>query len=212
MSIPTELTPDTSAEACATPSHLRHKIDPTHSFSEHRAAGLVAALASAAAFGASGPFVKPLLDAGWSPTAAVAVRAAVRRAPSPPARTGGGGLAAPGVATAWRRIVTFGLVAVGGTQLCYFAAIQRLPVGVALLIEYLGPVLLVGFVWLRPASDRRASRSWVRPSPPVGCSWCSISPAPPGSTRSASRGRRWRRSASPATSHCRRNRSSRCRR
>ena len=42
------------------------------------------------------------------------------------------------------RIVAFGVVAVAGTQLCYFAAVERLPVGIALLIEYLGPVLLVG--------------------------------------------------------------------
>ena len=133
---------------CETPSTAR-------SFSEHRAAGMLAALASAAAFGASGPFVKPLLDAGWSPAAAVAVRAAAAGVVLLPL-----GLAAVGwrlgvITEAWRRIVVFGLIAVGGTQLCYFAAVEHLPVGIALLIEYLGPVLLVGFTWIT---------SGVRPS------------------------------------------------
>jgi drug/metabolite transporter (DMT)-like permease len=38
---------------------------------------------------------------------------------------------------------------VAGCQLFYFNALQRIPVGVALLLEYLGSVLVVGWVWLR---------------------------------------------------------------
>jgi drug/metabolite transporter (DMT)-like permease len=115
----------------------------------HRATGLLLALAAAAAFGTSGPFVKPLLDAGWSPVAAVAVRA------------GGGGLVLllPALwslrgrfrllLSAWRLVLLYGLVAVVGTQVFYFAAIQRLPVGIALLIEYTAPILLVLLAWGR---------------------------------------------------------------
>ena len=125
------------------------------SISEHRAAGMVAALASAAAFGASGPFVKPLLDAGWSPAAAVAVRAATAGVVLLPFGLSAVGWRLGVILAAWRRIMVFGLVAVGGTQLCYFAAVEHLPVGIALLIEYLGPVLLVGFTWIT---------SGVRPS------------------------------------------------
>jgi drug/metabolite transporter (DMT)-like permease len=33
--------------------------------------------------------------------------------------------------------------------LCYFNAVARIPVGVALLLEYLGVVLVVGWLWLR---------------------------------------------------------------
>jgi len=44
---------------------------------------------------------------------------------------------------AWPRLVAFGIVGVAGAQLCYFAAVERLPVGIAILIEFLGPVLLV---------------------------------------------------------------------
>jgi drug/metabolite transporter (DMT)-like permease len=46
-------------------------------------------------------------------------------------------------------VVVFGLVAVAGCQLFYFNAISRIPVGVALLLEYLGAVLVVGWLWLR---------------------------------------------------------------
>jgi drug/metabolite transporter (DMT)-like permease len=46
-------------------------------------------------------------------------------------------------------VAAFGLIAVAGCQLFYFNAIQRLPVGVALLLEYLGVLLVVGWLWLR---------------------------------------------------------------
>jgi drug/metabolite transporter (DMT)-like permease len=113
---------------------------------------LAVAVASAAAFGLSGPFVKPLLEAGWSPAAAVAVRAgtgglvllpvaiaALRRRTSAPD--------AQARRSAWRLAVAFGVIAVAAMQLCFFSAVERLPVGVALLIEYLGPVLLVAWTW-----------------------------------------------------------------
>ncbi|GAB3032998.1 EamA family transporter [Parafrigoribacterium mesophilum] len=114
-----------------------------------RPSTLVLAVASAAAFGTSGPFVKPLLEAGWSPASAVAVRAGF----------GGVVLLIPALIalagrfrmllSRWRLIVTYGIVAVVGSQVFYFAAIERLPVGVALLIEYTAPVLLVLLAWAR---------------------------------------------------------------
>lgn len=116
---------------------------------EHPATGLVIALASAAAFGGSGPFVKPLLEAGWSPAAAVAVRAGAAGLVLLPLALAAVGWRAARLTAAWRQVAAFGVVAVAGTQLCYFAAIERLPVGVALLIEYLGPVLLVLYTWGR---------------------------------------------------------------
>jgi len=45
--------------------------------------------------------------------------------------------------------VAYGLIAVAGCQVCYFNAVQHLSVGVALLLEYLGTVLVVGWMWLR---------------------------------------------------------------
>ena len=46
-------------------------------------------------------------------------------------------------------MATYGLVAVAGCQLFYFNAIARIPVGVVLMLEYLGAVLVVGWLWGR---------------------------------------------------------------
>ncbi|MGY5190424.1 UNVERIFIED_CONTAM: EamA family transporter, partial [Bacillus amyloliquefaciens DSM 7 = ATCC 23350] len=43
---------------------------------DHFRVGLMLAVGSAVAFGASGPFAKSLMAAGWSPTAAVVARLA----------------------------------------------------------------------------------------------------------------------------------------
>lgn len=111
--------------------------------------GLVLALAAAAAFGLGGPFVKPLLEAGWTPAAAVLWRA------------GGAALilavpAALSLRGRWhvlRRnlgtIGLYGVFAVIAVQLCFYSAIEHMSVGVALLIEYLAPVFLVLFAWAR---------------------------------------------------------------
>jgi drug/metabolite transporter (DMT)-like permease len=113
------------------------------------ASGILLGVVSALAFGASGPFVKTLLDAGWSPGSAVFLRtlgAAIVLAPA-------GLWAVRGrmrlVRREWRLVVGFGLIAVAGAQLCYFAAVSRMPVGISLLIEYLAPVLLVLAAWAR---------------------------------------------------------------
>ena len=47
------------------------------------------------------------------------------------------------------RVAVYGLLAVAGCELFYFNALQRIPVGVALLLEYLGAVLVVLWAWLR---------------------------------------------------------------
>lgn len=123
-----------------------------------RTTGLVLAVASALAFSSSGPFVKPLLEAGWSLGAALLVRMGVAGLVLSPALF----LAMrrqPGfLRRHWSLIVAFGLMPVLGCQLFFFSAMQRMPVAVALLIQYLAPVMLVGFVWLR---TRRAPSALV---------------------------------------------------
>jgi drug/metabolite transporter (DMT)-like permease len=118
-----------------------------------RSAGLGLALGSAFAFGGSGVAAKPLIEAGLDPLHVVWLRVA--------------GSALIMLPVAWRHrdlvlrkpalLVGFGLLAVAGVQACYFAAISRIPVGVALLIEYLAPALVLG--WVRFVQRRPVTRA-----------------------------------------------------
>jgi drug/metabolite transporter (DMT)-like permease len=110
--------------------------------------GLGLALLSSATFATSGSFAKALIDAGWSAEAAVAIRvgiaALILMVPAIVALRG-----------RWRvlrrsllSIGAFGLLGVATAQVCYFNAVRYLPVGVALLLEYLGVILVVGWMWL----------------------------------------------------------------
>ena len=45
-------------------------------------------------------------------------------------------------------MVAYGIVPVAGAQLFYFNAVEHLSVGVALLLEYTAPILVVGYVWV----------------------------------------------------------------
>lgn len=114
-----------------------------------RASGIALALFSAATFGTSGSFARSLLNAGWSPAAAVAARvtiaALILLLPTL--------WALRGRAHVVRRnlplILVYGVIAVAGAQLFFFNAVARIPVGIALLLEYLGTVLVVGWMWVR---------------------------------------------------------------
>ena len=121
-------------------------------------AGLIAALLSCISFGTSGAFVKPLLEAGWSPVAAVTARALTAGLVLLPFLL----VSLRGCWSAlWRarwRVLGMGLIGVAFTQATYFAAIHRIPVSTALLIEYLAPLLLVGYAWV---ATRRAPRATV---------------------------------------------------
>jgi drug/metabolite transporter (DMT)-like permease len=112
-------------------------------------AGLGLALLSAATFGTSGAFASSLLGAGWTAGAAVTVRVVIAAA----ALTVPALLALRGRGAQLRRsgrtVVLYGVVAVAGAQLCYFNAVQHLPVAVALLLEYSGVLLVVGWMWAR---------------------------------------------------------------
>ncbi|MEU2873949.1 EamA family transporter [Streptomyces olivoreticuli] len=121
--------------------------------SRGRNAGLGLAVVSALAFGGSGVAAKPLIQAGLDPLHVVWLRVT------------GAALVMLPVAWRHRALVTrrpallagFGLLGVAGVQACYFAAISRIPVGVALLIEYLAPALVLG--WVRFVQRRPVSRS-----------------------------------------------------
>ncbi|MBO8192890.1 EamA family transporter [Streptomyces oryzae] len=118
-----------------------------------RTSGLVLALVSACAFGSSGVAAKPLIEAGLEPLHVTWLRAA------------GGALVL--LPLAWRHralvrqrpwlLVGFGLLAVAGVQAFYFTALSRIPVGVALLIEYLAPALVL--LWVRFVQRRAVTRA-----------------------------------------------------
>lgn len=107
------------------------------------------AVLSAGAFGISGALATSLMRSGWTPGAAVAARLVVASA----------ALTLPALRAMrgrWCRlhrstpaVVAYGLLAVAAAQLCYFQAIQHLSVAVALLLEYSGTVLVVGWMWAR---------------------------------------------------------------
>ncbi len=112
-------------------------------------AGLALAVTSAATFGTSGPLAAALIASGWSPAAAVTARIALAAL----VLTVPAVLALRHAVGALRRasgsVVGYGLVAVAGCQLAFFNAVQHLSVGVALLLEYLGVIFVVAWLWLR---------------------------------------------------------------
>ena len=133
--------------------------EATRTIADRRyAGGMALALTSATSFGLSGSLARSLLDLGWSPAAVVATRVGgaflvllipclflLRRIGLPTGRQGAS-------------ILAYGAVAIALAQLCYFSAVQYLSVGVALLLEYLAPVMLIGWHW---------ARSHRRPAVPV---------------------------------------------
>src|SRR6478752_7717522 len=115
----------------------------------HPLVGLGVALASAAAFATSGAFGKSLLVGGWSPGAVVTLRVTLAAL----VLLGPALWSLRGRWAALRRnvwvVIGYGLTGVAGCQLAYFNAVTHLSVGVALLLEYLAPILIVGWLWLR---------------------------------------------------------------
>jgi len=129
--------------------------NPPGDTTDHFRLGLLFATGAALCFGVSGPLAKSLMAAGWSPTSAVIARLA------------GGALVVAVAATIvkpdWLRqarayarvVVAYGLIPVAGAQLCYYSAVAHLSVGVALLLEYTAPVLVIAWMW---ATTRRRPR------------------------------------------------------
>ncbi|WP_350347043.1 EamA family transporter [Agromyces sp. G08B096] len=111
--------------------------------------GILLGLGAGLAFGVGGVFVKPLLESGWSPGAAVLARISIAAVL----------LAVPGLLALrgdlrplWRAkwtILLYGLVAVAGVQFFFYASLERIPVSMTLLIEYLAPIALVLLAWVR---------------------------------------------------------------
>lgn len=126
--------------AVKSPPGIRRATSPA-------ASGLWIALFSSAVFGISGSFATSLLEAGWSSGAAVGARMfgafLVLLVPALVALHGRW----DSVLANWKPILLFGVFGVGVCQFAYFQAVGRLSVGVALLLEYMAPVLIVLALW-----------------------------------------------------------------
>jgi drug/metabolite transporter (DMT)-like permease len=110
--------------------------------------GVIFAVASAACFGFSGSAAKALIGAGFTPLQAVWIRltgaaialVVITAVINPRA------LRVP--RTRIRFVLAYSLVGCAGVQAFYYGTVARLPVGMAALLEYLSPVLVLAWVRL----------------------------------------------------------------
>ncbi|MFE9243752.1 DMT family transporter [Nocardiopsis sp. NPDC006938] len=121
----------------------------------HRPSGLAFAFAAALAFGGAGVFARPLLEAGMDPLQVTWLRVA-----------GAALVLLPVAVRHWRTarnrpllVLAYGVFPMAGVQALYFAAVARIPVGIALLVEFLGPVLVL--LWVRVVRRHRVSPAAV---------------------------------------------------
>jgi drug/metabolite transporter (DMT)-like permease len=120
-----------------------------------RSAGVAIGLLSAMCFGTSGTFGTALIGVGWSPAGAVFARVLVAAlALTVPAVIALRGRWRVLLRSAWQ-VTVYGLVGVAACQVCYFNAIARMPVGISIMLEYLGIVLIVVWLWARHGQTPR---------------------------------------------------------
>ena len=120
-----------------------------------RSAGVAIGLVSAMCFGTSGTFGTALIGAGWSPAGAVFARVLVAAlALTVPAVLALRGRWRMLLRSAWQ-VTVYGLVGVAACQVCYFNAIARMPVGISIMLEYLGIVFIVLWLWARHGQTPR---------------------------------------------------------
>ncbi|KIP89215.1 membrane protein [Microbacterium sp. MEJ108Y] len=122
--------------------------------------GLPLAIGAAFAFGMSGAWARGLIDAGWTPGAAVTARvwvaALVLLVPTIISLRGRWGVLRKNAGM----VAAYGLLAVSATQLCYFQAVAVMDVGLALLIEYTAPIAVILWLWIR-RGERPSRRSVI---------------------------------------------------
>jgi drug/metabolite transporter (DMT)-like permease len=128
--------------------------------------GLALGLLSAMCFGTSGTFGSALIGSGWSPAGAVLARVCVAALALTlpallalrgqwPVLRGAGRLRSRLGRSLWQ-VVCYGLIGVAACQVCYFNAIARMDVGISILLEYMGIIWIVGWLWVRQGQRPRA--------------------------------------------------------
>lgn len=117
------------------------------------------AVAAASFWAVGGVFAKMAFARGVAPAELAQVRIAL------------GFVSFAVIVAVWRRadarvrprhmplLIAFGVIGMAGVQLSYYESIKRLPVVLALLIQYLGPLFVLGYVWLR--GRRVGGRLWL---------------------------------------------------
>ena len=122
-------------------------VTPVTAVTAQRGRGTVLVLCAAVGFGSSGVLSKPVMSAGFTPQQVAAMRVGLAAV----ALLGGAAVLRPGMLRVRRDqlglLLAYGLIGVGGVQLCYFAAIGRLPIGIAMVLEFTSPVLVA--LWVR---------------------------------------------------------------
>ena len=112
-----------------------------------RLAGIGLVLVSSVCFGSGGTAAKAVLSAGVNPLQVVQARVVVTAAVLVTVLA----LARPSALQVrraeWPLLLAYGLLGFFAVQSCYVLALSRLPVGVALLIQYSAPVLVA--LWVR---------------------------------------------------------------
>src|SRR5690606_6886387 len=112
-----------------------------------RSRGSVLLVLASLCFGSAGVLGKPAMLSGLTPeqvaTARISIAAVVLLL--------GVGLTRPALLRIrrgqWRLLLGYGLLGVAGVQLFYFLAAARVPVGIAILLEFTSPVLVA--LWVR---------------------------------------------------------------
>lgn len=123
----------------------------------HRGRGTALVLLAALFFSTSGTLGKPAMAAGFSPQQVAAMRIAFA-----------GLVLLLGVAAVAPRrlrvtaadlpvLIGYGLLGVAGVQLMYFISAGRIPVGIAILCEFVSPVLIA--LWVRFVRRHRLPRA-----------------------------------------------------
>jgi drug/metabolite transporter (DMT)-like permease len=119
----------------------------TRSAPNHAGRGTVLVLFASLCFGTSGPLAKPAMDAGMSPQQVASVRIGLAALVLLVVV----GLWRPRLLRVrrsdWRLLAAYGLSGVAGVQLLYFAAVSRIPIGIAMLLEFTAPILVA--LWVR---------------------------------------------------------------
>lgn len=115
---------------------------------------------SSCCFGTSGVLAKATIDAGLSPEQVASARICLGAV----ILFVGTAVFRPRALRLRRRelptLVAYGVVGVAAVQLLYFVAVAHLPIGVAMLLEYLSPVLVT--LWVRFVRGTRLHRAiWL---------------------------------------------------